>query len=449
MEFNFNCEEALDCDENGFAILEGSYKNRIVPGFTLYVNEIIDQMGLASSQSQKLSTIITTSQKFFTSNDRIVIKASKNQVLGFLKVGTQKLYVRDKYYNYHNVAPLCVIDFYVYESCQRKGIGRELFEYMVNFERKVPEEMAYQRPTTPLLNFLQKNYNLYNYVLQNNNYIVFDEFFNYINNNLSTDNSTIRAIRAFSGRPSPNNYNNNNYDNNNYQQNDINVNRSQNIRTNTPNLINAGQRLIYNNSFDNKVVDKEVYQNPYFGFQQYYMKGNNDPQSYDTIYSKRKINLINDYLTANHRSQNEYIKEEYGKKENSIANSNGRLNQLMNKISDLSPSIRYDYDQLYNKRNQFATVFDDKKIVENNYYSQRYNNEAIKKGTINRNEYRNSTYGIIDGKQSPLNLQSYSPFSRFGKVYTNILPTTSSNYGNYYNSKDLKFGEQFPNKLYY
>ena len=36
MEFNFNC-------------LEGSYKNRIVPGFTLYVNEIIDQMGLLSS----------------------------------------------------------------------------------------------------------------------------------------------------------------------------------------------------------------------------------------------------------------------------------------------------------------------------------------------------------------------------------------------------------------
>ena len=333
MEFNFNCEEALDCDENGFAILEGSYKNRIVPGFTLYVNEIIDQMGLASSQSQKLSTIITTSQKFFTSNDRIVIKASKNQVLGFLKVGTQKLYVRDKYYNYHNVAPLCVIDFYVYESCQRKGIGRELFEYMINFERKVPEEMAYQRPTTPLLNFLQKNYNLYNYVLQNNNYIVFDEFFNYIDNNLATDNSTTRAIRAFSGRPSPNNYNNNNYDNNNYQQNDINVNRSQNIRTNTPNLMNAGQRLIYNNSFDNKVVDKEVYQNPYFGFQQYYFKGNNDPQSYDTIYSKSKINLINDYLTTNHRTPNEYIKEEYEKKENSIANSNGRLNQLMNKIS--------------------------------------------------------------------------------------------------------------------
>ena len=59
MQFNFNCEESLDCDEKRFAILEGSYKNRILPGFTLYVNEIIDQMGLLSSQSQKFSTIIS------------------------------------------------------------------------------------------------------------------------------------------------------------------------------------------------------------------------------------------------------------------------------------------------------------------------------------------------------------------------------------------------------
>ena len=87
MEFNFNCEEALDCDENGFAILEGSYKNRIVPGFTLYVNEILDKMGEASSQAQNLPTIITTSQKFFTSNHRIVLKAEKDKVLGFIKVG--------------------------------------------------------------------------------------------------------------------------------------------------------------------------------------------------------------------------------------------------------------------------------------------------------------------------------------------------------------------------
>ena len=40
MQFNFNREESSDCDEKGFVFLEGSYKNRIIPGFTLYVNEI-------------------------------------------------------------------------------------------------------------------------------------------------------------------------------------------------------------------------------------------------------------------------------------------------------------------------------------------------------------------------------------------------------------------------
>ena len=104
---------------------------------------------------------------------------------------------------------------------------------------------------------------------------------------------------------------------------------------------------------------------------------------------------------------------------------------------------------MYNKRNQFATVFDDKKIVENNYYSQRMNNANYNKGTINQYEYKKSTYHIIDGKKSPLNLQHYSPFSRFGKVYTNVLPTTSSNYGSYYNNPDLQLNEQLSNKLYY
>lgn len=50
MQFNFECTSALECDNTGFAILEGSFQNKIKPGFTLFVNEIIDKMGTASSQ---------------------------------------------------------------------------------------------------------------------------------------------------------------------------------------------------------------------------------------------------------------------------------------------------------------------------------------------------------------------------------------------------------------
>ena len=442
MQFNFNCEESLDCDEKGFAILEGSYKNRILPGFTLYVNEILDKMGEASSQAQNLPTIITTSQKFFTSNHRIVLKAEKDKVLGFIKVGVKKLYLRDRHYNYHEVSPLCVLDFYVHESVQRKGIGKQLFDYMINFEKKNPKEIAYDKPNDKLLNFLQKYFNLANFIQQNNNYVVFDEFFNYIANNLTYDNSTNRAIRAI-----PNNDNNINIsNNNNYQQSNFNLSKSQNF--NNPNLVNVGQNLIYNNSFDNKVINKEVYKNPVTGFQQYYLTGG-DTVTYDNIYSKRKINLINDYLSSFKKDENQYLKEQLGNQENSIANSNGRLNQIMNKISDISSSNRYNYDQLYNKRNQYATVFDDKKIVEHNYYIQK-NNNIDNKDIITQRDYRNSSLNhIINGKKSPQNLQHYSPFSRYGKVYTNVLPTTSSNYGNYYNNQDLNQREQSPNKLYY
>ena len=71
----------------------------------------------------------------------------------------------------------------------------------------------------------------------------------------------------------------------------------------------------------------------------------------------------------------------------------------MNKIYDISSSNRYNYDQLYNKRNQYATVFDDKKIVEHNYYIQK-NNNIDNKDIIAQRDYRNSSLNhIINGKK--------------------------------------------------
>lgn len=29
------------------------------------------------------------------------------------------------------IEPLCVLDFYVHESCQRQGVGRALFEVLI------------------------------------------------------------------------------------------------------------------------------------------------------------------------------------------------------------------------------------------------------------------------------------------------------------------------------
>lgn len=414
MQFSFDCVSALGCDQNGFAILEGSYQNRIMPGFTLFVNEILDRMGAASSSAQGLSTTITTAQKFFSSNHRIVIKATGDKVLGILKVGYKKLFLRDKFFNYHEVTPLCVLDFYVHESTQRQGIGKKLFDYMLKFEKKTPQELAYDRPSPKLIGFLKKHFGLVNYVKQNNNFVVFDEFFAEPNEEKVYDPSTNRLARA------------------------------------TP-MSNAAQSVINNNGYNNtfsgcdRVVNKNVYRNPITGFQTYYLNGT-DTVSYDNIYSKRKIDLINDYMSTRKIAPDEFVKEQLGVKETSINSSNDRLNQLMNKITPFASKNGGEKEaMMYNKRNQYATIFDDKKIVEHNYYNQigsNLNNKITEKEFITR---RSPPRTI--GQE---NLQHYSPFSSLGKVYTNVLPTTSSAYGAYYrNPQELDPRSQSPNRIYY
>ena len=495
MEFKFDCAQSLGCDENGFAILEGSYQNRIVPGYILFVKEILNSMGEASSKAQKLNTIITSADKFFNSNHRIFMKAEQNKVLGFIKVGNKKLFLRDRNYNYHEVNTLCVLDFYVHESTQRRGIGKKLFDYMLKFEKKIPTELAYDRPSPKLISFLRKYFGLNDYIQQNNNYVVFDEFFSIIpssKNNITYDNDTNRAIQNLANlNQNPNILDNNNYDkydknniqdinNNNennvkYNNNDIKNMNNNNIsdneynqnfsRTSPPtrnsynnkdnnysnnsyktSMSSIGEKLIYNNSFNNNVVNKDVYRHPNTGFQNYYLN-NLESNAYDNIYSKQKINLINDYLSSKKQSQDEYISEQFGIKENSINNSNGRLNELMNKISDIRLENRFNQDHLYNKRNQYAKLFDDKKLVEYNYHQQNLNN---KNNSITEKDFQNyQTNHLINGQKSPQRLQHYTPFSNFGKVYTTILPTSSQAYGSYFKNDDINKKEQSPNRIYY
>ena len=512
MEFNFDCVQALGCDQNGFAILEGSYQNRIVPGYILFVKEILNSMGEASSKAQHLNTIITSAHKFFISNHRIFIKADQNKVLGFIKVGSKKLFLRDRNFNYHEVNTLCVLDFYVHESTQRRGIGKQLFDYMLKFEKKIPTELAYDRPSEKLLSFLNKYFGLNNFISQNNNYVVFDEFFDLISNsknNITYDNDTNRAINRLNNynnyRDIENNKNyemndynynrnirgnnmnmnyenqnnndnnmiqnennfryNNNTNQNNIMPNEINNNNNElnnnfnrttpsinnnNINNNRTSMSQVGEKLIYNNTFNNNVVNKEVYKHPLTGFQNYYL--NNDASTaYDNIYSRQKINLINDYLSSKKQTEEEYINEQYGLKENNINNSNGRLNDLMNKISDITTENRLNGKDLFNKRNQYATLFDDKKLAEYSYNRQQnLKNLGANNNIITENDFTNYQMNrVINGKKSPQRLQHYTPFSRLGKVYTTVLPTSSSAYGACYHNNEINNGDQSPNRLYY
>ena len=98
-------------------------------------------------------------------------------MIGLLKVGSRKLFIRAENGSIREITPLCVFDFYVHESVQRGGQGKQIFEEMLHREGDVhPAKLAYDRPSPKLIGFLAKHYGLRNYVPQNNNYIVFSQY---------------------------------------------------------------------------------------------------------------------------------------------------------------------------------------------------------------------------------------------------------------------------------
>jgi GNAT acetyltransferase, Mec-17 len=50
------------------------------------------------------------------------------------------------------------LDFYIHESRQRAGLGKVLFEFMLEYENLLPEQLAIDRPSEKLLSFLRKHY---------------------------------------------------------------------------------------------------------------------------------------------------------------------------------------------------------------------------------------------------------------------------------------------------
>ena len=77
----------------------------------------------------------------------------------------------------NEMKPLAVLDFFVDPSTQRGGHGRALFDVMLQYMNSKPALIAYDRPSHKLMSFLGKHFNLHNYVPQNNNYVVFDDYF--------------------------------------------------------------------------------------------------------------------------------------------------------------------------------------------------------------------------------------------------------------------------------
>lgn len=142
---------------------------------------LINRLGNSSAKAQRLSKTITSYDKTRNSDHNIYLLVDpKNpwNCLGFIRVGRKHLFLIDRYSKQHEVEPLSVLDFYVHESCQRKGFGLKLFKSMMKNECvKHPNELAIDKPSGKFMGFLRKHYKLTGEVPQMNNYVVFDGFF--------------------------------------------------------------------------------------------------------------------------------------------------------------------------------------------------------------------------------------------------------------------------------
>ncbi|XP_048661954.1 alpha-tubulin N-acetyltransferase 1 [Marmota marmota marmota] len=99
---------------------------------------IVDELGKASAKAQNLPAPITSASRMQSNRHVIYVlkdtsarPAGKGAIIGFLKVGYKKLFVLDDREAHNEVEPLCILDFYIHESVQRHGHGRELFQHML------------------------------------------------------------------------------------------------------------------------------------------------------------------------------------------------------------------------------------------------------------------------------------------------------------------------------
>ncbi|XP_049743648.1 alpha-tubulin N-acetyltransferase 1 isoform X6 [Elephas maximus indicus] len=171
---------------------------------------IVDELGKASAKAQHLPAPITSASRMqsnrhvmYVLKDTSARPAGKGAIIGFLKVGYKKLFVLDDREAHNEVEPLCILDFYIHESLQRHGHGRELFQHMLQKERVEPHQLAIDRPSQKLLKFLNKHYSLETTVPQVNNFVIFEGFFAHQHRPPASSLRATRHARAAAVDPTP------------------------------------------------------------------------------------------------------------------------------------------------------------------------------------------------------------------------------------------------------
>jgi hypothetical protein len=107
---------------------------------------------------------------------------------------------------------------------------------MLIFENSSPEKIAYDRPSEKLLKFLRKYYNLKEYIPQNNNYVIYNDYF--LNRKITNRNNLCSNDDNYQD------YNNQNINNNDVWNENNFVRNKNGIRSfaNTNSIINLNSK---------------------------------------------------------------------------------------------------------------------------------------------------------------------------------------------------------------
>ncbi|ETL39529.1 alpha-tubulin N-acetyltransferase [Phytophthora nicotianae] len=144
----------------------------------------INTLGKKSAIAQALSHEITSTDLFASSAAAeqrqtllLAVNDDDGAVMGFLKTGVKHLFYLSPSGNYTEMDPICVLDFYIDDTCQRRGVGLQLFQRLLREENITPAQLAYDRPSPKLFAFLKKHAGLTEYFPQPNRFVIFDAYF--------------------------------------------------------------------------------------------------------------------------------------------------------------------------------------------------------------------------------------------------------------------------------
>lgn len=160
------------------------------------VMRTINALGERSRQAQSLHAVLTSVARLHENRRaRLYLLCRDGRGVGILKVGVKKLFItHPSYASLVEIDPLCVLDFFIDVHYQRCGLGRLLFDHMLQHERLTAGEVAIDRPSVKFLAFLRKHYGLVEYTPQSNNFVVFHRYF---------DQWQPQRRRHVSGEPAP------------------------------------------------------------------------------------------------------------------------------------------------------------------------------------------------------------------------------------------------------